>query len=159
MSSPNFHVGWVKFARASPDETQTEASRDATVTRFSRMTIAGIIVFLLIAFPSVAIGVLRWEPGFTWMNFPWPWLGVTLGGVMMSMFGIVALNEIRRSNGQIMGHGLAFFEIVFCPTLVVNGGIVGLLAWLARGNDIDLFPVLLGIIPLVLVNVLCLRKA
>ena len=98
--------------------------------QFSGTVIGGSIVFLIIAVPSALLAWPMWlEPGITLLNWPWPWLGVSLAGVLMTIFGMVAIHEIRNSNGQIIGLGFAVAEAVAFPLLIINGAMFGVLLY------------------------------
>jgi hypothetical protein len=43
------------------------------------------------------------------------------GATWMTLFGIIAIVQIRRSNGQITGLWLAIFDAVLFPTLALMG--------------------------------------
>lgn len=114
-------------------ETSVTAEAGKPTPWFSGTVIGGMAVFLLLAFASVPLALLWTDPGVTPLNWPWPWLCFSLGGCLLSVFGVVAIGEIRNSDGQITGLGLATAEALAFPLLLLNGAIFGV--WLYFNNS------------------------
>ncbi|HSG71560.1 MAG TPA: ankyrin repeat domain-containing protein [Planctomycetaceae bacterium] len=112
---------------------------DAT-PRISRKAIAGAVWALLLIFVPMVVTtstIVTSGPGeqaVTTHDKPVLFLNLILliATLPTTILGWLALGDIRRSNGKITGRGLAFFDAVLFPTLVVNGGIVGLIFVICR---------------------------
>ena len=53
-----------------------------------------------------------------------------ISGPVGCLLGVVAISDIRHSQGRITGLGLAFFDAVFFPLLVLDSVIMGLGLWI-----------------------------
>ncbi|HUG20808.1 MAG TPA: serine/threonine-protein kinase, partial [Planctomycetaceae bacterium] len=111
---------------------------DAT-PRVSRKAIAGAVwaLFLFIV-PMVVVARTSVSPGpgqpSVTPDQPMIMLNVVLliATFPTTILGWLALGDIRRSEGKVTGRGLAFFDAVMFPTLLVNALIVGIVMLLCK---------------------------
>jgi serine/threonine protein kinase len=132
-------------SEAAPTPQQNMPSENAKITsppRFSRMAIVGacwsisfVVSFVVafIAFELVRrVGVGRPSLVPIWVllfGLPVALLGLT-APFGTTILGWIAVSQIRRSCGKLRGMGLAVFDGLFFPLLVLDGAVVamGLLA-------------------------------
>jgi len=127
--------------RSTADRTNQRRLAPTTVTadsRLSRLAVAGacwaplfFITTALMLFFERAVPVLE---GGTPPGPPWWQIGLSLTLLPLgftapfgtTLCGVVALSKIRRSGGRLCGLGLALFDALLFPLLILDGLIVWL---------------------------------
>ena len=87
----------------------------------SRKAILGLVWFALCVLPGlVGMVVLFLETDGRSVDPPLVWGSLVFGGVL-SWIGVAAVNDIRESAGRVHGLGLALFEALLVPLVVLDG--------------------------------------
>ncbi len=119
---------------AAPSATLPEAADGAGSPRFSRTAIIGALMLVpLLFFTPLALSgrmLLFTHAGSSGMMFPFGSLILLvpfLFLIPMCILGVVAISRIRHSEGRLYGMGLAVFDALLLPLLLLNGAVFSFL--------------------------------
>lgn len=77
--------------------------------------------------------------------------------ILTTVLGMIAISDIRNSNGRITGLGLAFFDAIFFPAIFFNGLLVAVIAQFLIAS-VPSYAVFLGVIVLNTLAIIFLWK-
>ena len=77
--------------------------------------------------------------------------------ILTTILGMIAISDIRSSNGRIVGLGLAFFDAIFFPVIFLNGLLVAVIAQVLD-SSIPSSVLFLGVIVLNTLTIMLLWK-
>jgi hypothetical protein len=119
-------------------------ARGHVIPIISRKAIVGACLVVV----PIALGLLGYAP---WLGrvrgdfplfFAHPQLSILLGiPLATTILGMVAIKDIRYSNGRIVGLSLALADALFFPLLVLNGLVLVSLPAAVRGTGLHLDPI------------------
>ncbi|HJQ81127.1 MAG TPA: protein kinase, partial [Lacipirellulaceae bacterium] len=115
-------------ARAEMDEGAPRLSRKAVLGAWAvALSVAAAITVFVAGTGLMALHEEQGPVVLQWWEYP---ILLTLGLAFLigliapfaaTILGIVAINEIRHSQGRLVGLGLAFFDAAFFPVVLVEG--------------------------------------
>lgn len=125
------------------DKGRPHFSRKAIIGAcFSVPVLLGLLTALLIAGPTIIAAAqednVEMFPKMLFMPVMLAMIPSMICAAITTLLGIVAINDIRHSNGKITGLGLAFIDAVLFPSLLMDGVIVFasvVAAWMTLGTS------------------------
>lgn len=116
---------------ADPVAVSPPGRRAGSKPRFSRMAIAGAVMFSGVLIAPALVGIQLVASGNRLLEDYYPAMAVgggiaILSGIASTICGLIAVITIRNSGGTISGAVFAVSVLIAFPLLVINGIILGL---------------------------------